>query len=324
MFNFLNMKYFRKFKISNLDFLLLLAIVLNFIFPVQVAFANPGISARCVCDEADPFDPRERALVPTGVYTNQCQDCSKRSMFMLTSEQVKSFNEKIQHSPNDIVIGNVIHQKRFWTAFISPNSIDKVIVQLEHFSPTWIAGHIQLRLLFKKGMEAHLVPQSARYPESPVVLRNLVISAEYNAPAGVPYNVFNGFHGKNFDGLEPHYNINFLLVSLEDKIEQMITKQNHQVEQFPLVLSENEKRKLLLNAVTIANTQGMKRMYNTWTKSCVTEAFRFLDNAVDYKSRGLTRPKHIDHVPVRIENSLKERRVFVNGTQLPDLNAEIL
>lgn len=309
----------RLIQFSRHFFVLLASLSVMGLFQPLVSHAGPEYQAICSCDEADPFDPREEAFILEGRYKGQCQDsCHKRSVKTLDQAQSASYRRMARAAQDDLAIANVSHQRKFWVAFVSPDAVEKVILQLDRFDPKWVAGHIQLRLRFKKGQEPILVPQSRKSADVPVRLSDLVISDEYNAPIGVPYDPFKGFIG----GDDSHFNINYRIASLEERFEDMVIKRSGQVEQFPLELNKREKRGILLAALRLADREGMSRLYNTWTKSCVTETYEVIDSVVDYEGRGIFRTPDVGHVPGFAEFDLSVRRIFRRSEKMPDLNVE--
>lgn len=228
----------------------------------------PNPNANCTCNPNDSFEPRAR--MPKGPFKGQCiNSCEQRSVKLLLSAAAAHY----EPSPGMQVVANVSHGGNFWVAKIPPNAIEDVIFQIEHFPAVVPAAHTQLRFRFKPGSEVILVSQ-AMAASTQVGIKDLVYSVE---AVGIPEGRFNLFAGF-FD----RFALAYRLVSLQDRAEQMLVKDQHRVEQLKLNLTAEAKQQLLRKVILMSDRAGMRQMYDTFAKNCTTELFHAIDQSIQY------------------------------------------
>lgn len=290
-------------------------LILSLLFSLSTFAAHP-----CATDALDPFDPKEVAVVAAGKYKGQCQDSAhKRTAFLLTETQAAPFYQLADQTQNRdlIAVANISHNDQFWVALIPVSSAERLFVQMERFPPKWIAAHTQIRLQFSGSESVILVPQSKKNKSPITHTKDLVFSSEFNAPAGVNYDLIKGLNTYS-----PHFAINHRVLSLQEKVNKIVIEEKHQVEQFPLNLTQTEIKTFLKNWFARSAKEKMSSMYSTLTCSCTTELYRVLDESVDYKKRGMKKPKSVGRIPVLTESDLKSRKLLAEGKRFPDLDIE--
>lgn len=232
-------------------------------------------NADCICDVRDPFDPKAR--MPEGRYEGQClNSCQQRSVTILSAAEAAFYG----FSGNHLTVANISHRGHFWVAEFPKDGIEDVIYLIEYFPAIVPAAHTQLRFRFKPGSEIILKSQILELDLSPVCLPDIVYSVE---AIGLPESEFD-----LIAGLLDRFAIAYRLVSLEDRIQQMIITDRHRVEQISLNLQPEEKHKLLVNAVEAGDRAGLSRMYNSFDPNCTTELFRALDRTLGYDAKSQT------------------------------------
>lgn len=226
--------------------------------------------AGCVFDKADPFEPHER--LPTGKYKGRCYDTHKaRPVVRLDAAQAAPFGGR---AAGELVLANVFHDGGFWVAHIPIDEVEAVVFQLEYFAAIVPAGHTQMRVRFRQGAPVRLFGQSKRHQGKRVELRDLVLSVEAVGQPGYKYDIVRGV----FNELGTAYRV----ASLTSRLDDMVVKQGHDVEQWPLALAPGEGRRLLENYARESDTRDMQTMYNTLFVNCTNEAVRILDASVSY------------------------------------------
>ena len=261
----------------------LLQAVLTAFIPVSFLVASPAIAANplpnpnnCTCNVNDSFDPQAR--MPKGPLKGQCiNSCKQRSVKLLTSAEAAPYRPL----PGMLVVANVSHGGDFWVAQIPTNAIEDVIFQIEHFPAVVPAAHTQLRFRFKRGTEVLLVSQAMNAPFTQVGIKDLVYSVE---AVGIPEGRFDLVAGF-FD----RFALAYRLISLQDRAEQMLVKDQHRVEQLKLNLKPEAKQQLLRKAILFSDRAGMRKMYDTFARNCTTELFHAIDQSIQYDGRRQSR-----------------------------------
>jgi hypothetical protein len=274
----------------------------------------------------DPYYPA--AVMKHGKYKGQCIDTSWQRPVVPISQAAA---EAAEVPPGYFAIANFTHQGRYWIAMIPMGGVEEVIFQMEHFKfftqdkhPGFgvPSAHTELRFKFKPGMDVILVPQSqlarAEGQKSEVRLSDIIYSVELVGPKNV--NDFNFVSGMLGD-----FAIVYRFCSLHDKFNYMITQQHHKVEQWALNVTDEQKQKLLLNAIATSYQEGLGSIYNTASKNCTSEAFRLLDETLSsHSSYGKPNPftALIANIPSRSKFSLKARGLIDDRSRRPDLDQE--
>ncbi|MEY4064155.1 MAG: hypothetical protein RIR26_363 [Pseudomonadota bacterium] len=206
-----------------------------------------------------------KVLLPKGQHKGECVDTtSARSVILKESPN--------QKDSEFFTVANVGHEKTFWIAEIPKNGVEEVVFQMEKFPAPIPAAHTQLRLRFKEGSPVKLTHQieSGRTAQ----VRDIVLSVEAIGQKGWTYDLMRG--------MKDEYLTAYRIVSLRDKYNWMVVTQKHDVVQWPLKLSDQQKQAILPAFLAKATREGMNAIYNTITRSCTNELFRVMDSTLDY------------------------------------------
>lgn len=228
--------------------------------------------AVCSLDPGDPFEPH--AAMPRGPFARQCLDTrEQRSIRILSAAQAARYG--LASDGDRMVAANLRHAGRYWVGEIRPGAVESVILQIEYFPAVVPAAHTQLRFRFRDGQGPRLVPQVGPADSGETRLTDLVYSVEAAYVLnGEPYDLVKG--------ARDHYAIVYRFVSLEDRYRQQVLGDHHRVEQVPLELDADERRRLLIQALRDSDAAQLRRMYNTLALNCTTELMRAIDRAVTY------------------------------------------
>ncbi len=274
-----------------------------------------------IVPEMDPFAPKTHQAVDAGgAYGGEALDISqKRAISRLTPAEAQEFFGA--NIPEGILVKNVYHQGIFYVAVIPKQGPRHVMIQLEHFPPEAVAGHTQFRFRFEKPvlLFKSASMQNASHANADAKVDDLLFSAEYHAPKGVDYGLVEGAE-------EKYFNLIHRLVSLDTKVDSMIREQGHTVDQFRLDLYPDQIRSIFETALARAEKAGYTESYHTILKSCTTELWDVLVDALKIER---ILPATVSRVPVTVEMVLKylEIRMRLVGEdfayeKIATLNAE--
>ncbi len=224
----------------------------------------------CVFDPSDPFETHER--IPRGKYAGRCYDTTfARPVIVLDDDRAAPYGGL---RDGELLLANVYHDGRFWVARVPVDGVEEVLFQLEYFPAIVPAGHTEMRVRFRADSPVTLIGQSAADAGQEVTLRDLVFSVE---AIGQP-----GYHYDLFRGLVNDFGAVYRVMSLETKLDDMVVKKQHDVEQWQLLLEPDETRRLIENFAYESDYRRMQTMYNTLFVNCTNEAVRILDMSVNY------------------------------------------
>lgn len=206
-----------------------------------------------------------KVVLPKGSHKGECADTT-------TARSVIRILDDFPKNSDRLLVANVSHAGSFWIADFPRDGVEEVLFQMERFPAIVPAAHTQIRLRFKENSQVILKNQLN--PEKQVTLRDFVLSAEALGQKGWSFDLMKGMKGE--------YLINYRITSLSDKFDWMIVKQKHQVIQWPLKLSAEDKQKILPAYLALANKEGMNKLYHTLSKNCTNELFRVMDSTLRY------------------------------------------
>ncbi|MBS1985647.1 MAG: hypothetical protein JST16_15905 [Bdellovibrionales bacterium] len=265
--------------------------------------ASIGGASVSHCESFDSNDefPFEARFKAPAHYAGECIDTTQARPIRILSftdvARVLSGRPALEKTsfaaqPGDVYVANFSHAGKFWIARIPQDGIQNIYYQIEYFPVLPVVGslppfdklasHSELRFQMKMGNEVYLIPQNRKDDSQVLRLRNFVFSSEAVMRRGDTFDLIN-------KGTQGFYAIGYRFTSLDDKIKSMILEQHHQVDQILLNLNDAAKERVLETALHMSdssNRGGMPEIYNSWDKSCITEAFRTLDQATDYNPGG--------------------------------------
>jgi len=223
-----------------------------------VAHADPVLQTapQCACGATDRYE--EPAQIGFGHYRGLCVDsCRFRRLQIL------------KRDANFIVVGNLLHENRFWTAKIPLSKIREVNLEFEEFLPT--INHVFLRFYFSSPVE--LTSQSSHDTRK---LDDFVISAEGIPPKGHDYSFFDSSIGR--------YPLGVRILSMEEVYAHAVLKRHHRVTQYDLDLEKPERIRALLSALEDGDTRGFQSVYALLTNNCATAAVGYLTGATSFEA----------------------------------------
>ena len=224
----------------------------------------------CVFDESDSYEPRTTFV--KGPWLGECHDTRQRRPVDFVSDEEAS---EYQDPAGYLVINNVYHQGAFWYAFVPQSAILNVYFQLEYFPAVIPAGHTQLRVEYKTPVV--LYGQSSINKGQRDEVLDLTLSIEAVTRPGDKYDLFKG--------AQEHFAIAYRVTTMEARYEDMVLRQGHHVEQWRLLLEEEEAEALLAHYVSVSSEHGLDFAYHTLFKNCTTEIIETLDGIAIYSWR---------------------------------------
>lgn len=216
----------------------------------------------CRYDPQDQYEVAGRLL--TGPFEGACLDTRKRRPLVIvdTPEQMQGV----------LVVANFFHRDGFWLATLPLQDIDDVYFQLEYFPAVVPAGHTQMRVDFRRPVQ--LVGHSTWNRGVIEEVSSVVMSIEAVTRLGESYDLFRG--------TQNHFGVAFRMTSLEARYQSMVVEQDHHVEQWRLMLTEQEKQDFVLFYAYESETLALDETYHTLFRNCTTELIRMLDGVVVY------------------------------------------
>jgi hypothetical protein len=213
------------------------------------------------CGRRDAYDTPARIQSPSdgkkGIYVGQCVNTKKFRSGIILSE-----------AADRVVFANYLHENEFYKATINlnPEAIERVILQVAPFPilPGVIAGHIQMRFVFKPGFELEL--ESQTQPGTFLKHNDLLVSYEAAFPEGESYNFALG--------LVDAYPLVARLLSTRQKT---IDSPNREFDQYELSLTPEEQTQLMKYHIHRSQKIGMSLFYNTIHPNCTSEIFDGID-----------------------------------------------
>lgn len=235
--------------------------------PTDEALAD---STDCVFDPNDAFEPR--STFKDGPWRGECHDTrTRRPVDFVDYELASNF----QDPEGYLVINNVYHQGAFWFAFIPENAVSQAFFQLEYFPAVIPAGHTQLRVEYHAPVILYGQSTSVKGQRDEVL--DLTLSIEAVTRPGDQYDLVKG--------TQEHFAIAYRVTTMEARFEDMVLRQGHHVEQWRLLLEEDEAEAILSNYVSESAYHQLDYSYHTLLKNCTTEIVEILDGVVKYSWR---------------------------------------
>ncbi len=213
-------------------------------------------------------------IVPSGKYKGQAYDTRERRSIRILNE---TEHEKIYgYVEGTYLIANFFHNKEFYIARIPKIAVKEVLFQSEPFGGFF--AHSLTRFSFDERTPIQLiakVPSLTFSPvplEKPILLNDMIVSAEAMAPHGVePFQVVAGFLG--------HVGIVVRVMSITGRGVSRFTIGNNPSRLYPIDYEHRERQTALTHALELSNEIGMKRMYNTIYCNCNILSMRILKSA---------------------------------------------
>jgi hypothetical protein len=289
-----------------------------------------------VPESVDPYKPQDRmppGLWITGRHVGQRIDVSERRPLRLLSSA-----DAAPYAPaeGEIVAANFIHEGKFFIAKFPAAGVDKVIfqkwdfgemrVRLRGLGRLWLnfdifhVAHTELRFKMLPGCQVHLYPQCRPQGVEPDVVAafkidDVVSSVEAVGPAGSAFGIWGG--------LLNHMVAVRRFKSLEESYFERIIRERRQIQQWEVAATPKQRQEIFSATIHDSHDKGLGALYHLFLNSCTSEAFRVIDDAMDYGIRTWRAHvfRHIPHFP---EAYLWARRLLLpnGGSRLPLLNKE--
>lgn len=233
-------------------------------------WARPGVPAavpltvaraECACARTagDPHDPAW--ALNFGRYAGACIDnCKYRALKVLAAENGR------------VHLANVLHEGEYWSAWVAPAAITGSEILFQNF--TSIINHVAMGFHVP---DVELRPQSGD-PGRRALVPGLVISAEGVPPAAHPYGLFDGLLGR--------YAMAYRASSLTHYQAESATL-GFPLKRYDTNLDANESRRLFALALTHAEGESFRSVYQLLYNNCATTAIDLLIMARDPGHRRL-------------------------------------
>lgn len=282
----------------------------NKIFATVLAGTLLALSAAPVYAQEAQACPQMK----TGKYKGQCIDTSvKRAIHIL------------EQSADSITITNFRKNGEFYIAKIPLNQVQNlsyVVVDLNSKPVNFLSliniSHTELRFKMNPGAVIELYRLNDTQRVTPVQTEtDIMVSLNFTAPAGVPYDPIKGFNEKLYASV-------LQVFSTQDEVKIRFQNTKANVYEIPLSLSGFDSALVLREALMISHRVQYDLPYDTWTRNCTTIIFDMLDNSL-----------HLKQKPYRFKSweafdtglapafrALAKRRLVLEDTKVLLLNAE--
>jgi hypothetical protein len=219
----------------------------------------------CSSDLSDPYAPNEK--MKFGKYKDQCIDSTyKRPLEILT------FTE------DTIEVANFRSGGKFYRAQIPLNKIDSlshVVVDLDVNPANRISfkvSHSELRI---KMAQPILLFSQTEESDSPVKeVNDLLISFNFAAPKGIPYNPFLGLIKGRFASV-------LQMFDFADEAETRFIKDKKNMYEIKLTTTNQQRHQIVKALIEESQKIQYNSPYATWTNNCTTKIFAIIDNALN-------------------------------------------
>lgn len=228
----------------------------------QIAQDDVIDEANCLFDAGDPYAPMAR--LTKGPFKGECLDTRSLRPVHVLSEQWEDEGQ--------LVLSNFYHEGGFWKAVLPVAAIEAVYFQLEYFPAIVPAGHTQVRIQFSEPvkLEGHSSSNAGQQDE----VMDIVLSVEAVPRVGDNYDLLKG--------AMDHFGLVYRAVSLETKYHHMVTTQAHHVEQWRLMMTEEEAQDFLWFYAYQSEALGLTETYHTLARNCTTEIIATIDGVISY------------------------------------------
>jgi len=250
-----------------------------------------------------------------GKYKGQCIDTSaKRAVHIL------------EQTADSITIENFRKAGVFYKAVIPLNQVEKlsyVVVDLNAKPVNYLSlfniSHTEMRFKMKPGSVIELYPLGANDSGAAVATEtDVIVSMNYMAPAGVPYDPVKGFN-------EDLYASVLQIFSTQDEAKKRFEDNKFNVYEIELSAASEQTSAILRRALMMSNQIQYDVAYDTWTSNCTTFLFDIFDAGLNLKNQ---KPYRF-HLLIANDTGLKpgmkalgQRGLVSADTQIKLMNAE--
>ncbi|MBI5594942.1 MAG: DUF4105 domain-containing protein [Elusimicrobia bacterium] len=288
---------------------------------------NPRHASSAVAVPVDPYEPHP--VMPKGRFKGRpIQTHERRALTILEGADAARFAPK----EGEVVAANFSHAGKFWIAKFPKDAVEKLIFQKWDFGEKHIRlrlfgwtlldfklfhlAHTELRFKLKPGTDIPLYPQErAENPVPAHRVDDIVSSVEGVGPRESQFGIAAGLFN--------HLVAVRRFKSLQQSYDERVSGEGHVIEQWDLDLPPEKKQGIFSAALVDSHEDAMRTPYHIFLHSCTTEAFRIIDQAMDYGRRAW-QSVIFRHIPLFPEAYLWARGLLKPGgkSRLPTLNAE--
>jgi hypothetical protein len=222
---------------------------LMFIFFSYLNYTTEPIlveSKECGCAQTKSFKGLKYNY---GRFKGLCvDDCQNRPAHFLTSQKLT----------NELLIANVLHQNKFWTAEISLGSLKSSEILFERFA--WNMNHISIRFNFDDPILLTSVDLKENFKKIKMKSNSIVFSPEAALPVNHTYDLFDGFMGR--------YGFIYKAYS-NDQYLEIARQLNHKIKKLSLNLDSKESQTLLVASFLKAADRPLQT-YQLVFNNCAT------------------------------------------------------
>jgi hypothetical protein len=239
-------------------------------------------------------------------YAGRPIDISSRHSIRIDSP---TSDPSISAGDDKAVIDFLYHDQRYWRAVVPLDGVDQIYGQAFNFSKPKtrktqngrefvtdeqgipkrtipILNHLQCRAKFRPDCPIELYPLGGSAGErttggedGPLKLHDIVYSFEACGPVGVSFNLRDAFCGNL---ISTHR-----ILSTEAMVFERLVVENQYIgETPPLLLTDQQKRELLVGALVRSHSAGMDEAYYLYrlfgTNNCTSSPFQLLDQVAHY------------------------------------------
>jgi len=242
--------------------ILLLGLLIS--FSASAGYSLDTISSTLTC-------PKMKA----GKYKGQCIDTTgKRAVKIL------------EHNPDSVTFLNFRKQGVFYKAVIPLNQVESMsylVVDLNakplNFLSIINVSHNELRVRMKPGSFVGLFSNTEKDHGAVLATEtDFVISMNYMAPAGVPYDPVKGFN-------EDLYGSVLQVFSTRDEVRQRFEISKLNVYEIDLTMAPSQAADVLQEALIMSDRAQYTIPYDSWTSNCTTMVFDLLDAGLFLKNQ---------------------------------------
>ncbi|MGE5087062.1 MAG: hypothetical protein ACM3MG_12225 [Bacillota bacterium] len=257
------------------------------------------------------------ATMTRGKYRGQCIDTAHKRAIRI-----------LDRTAETITIANYRKNGRFYKAVIPFNDVTQmsyVIVDLNATPLNSIAqvhvSHTELRFHFNKGagVELYDLDQPISEQSFAGTDEDFLISLNYMAPKGVPYDPVKGLDGNLFASA-------LQVLSLSEEVDiRFQQEEKFNVYEITLDIPSDQAALVLKTALFFSNNVQYTIPYDSWNSNCTTVLFDILDAGLRLKGQKPYRfsvLKVHDTGMVSAFRALGQRHLVHDETSIQSVNAE--
>lgn len=218
-------------------------------------------TSNCKSNPQDPFSPDARMAY--GKYKGQCIDTSQKRAVQF-----------LEDFTGETTIANFRYKGKFYMAHIPAQGVRQISYMIVDLDPSksFLVSHTQLRFRMHQSTPIRLFPQYGNSQQKVAEIHDFIVSYNYMAPAGVPYEPAKGLN----KGL---YSSALQMYATEDEINTRIKAKRNMYE-VRLSFYGNEQDTILKNVIERSDRLQYSDAYDTWTNNCTTQLFDILDASI--------------------------------------------